>query len=148
MAYALSGVPAFGGLRGLHGLGGTFAPDCYIAKGGVDTLAAPLTASELAGFRTTYGAARVDPVAAICNQSASPRRCMGQNFLAGDFLGSGCKAEWQAWVGQKMAAQAAGAPLPAAPAYETEPDNTMLYVGAAALALVAVGGAVWLGKKR
>lgn len=137
---------AFAGLRGFGSLGGTFAPDCYLNTGKSDTLGKPLTDAEAASFRLTYGES-ANLVIAACNQSADPATCMGQNFLSKPFLGRPCQPEWRAWIQNKIIA--AGAP-PQAAALATqpvEPDNTLLYAGIGAAAVVAVGAVLLMRKK-
>ncbi len=131
------------------GLGGTFAPDSYLTSTGkADTLGAPLTAAELAAYQKTYGTDAANKIAAVCNQSASPRDCMGQFFLKDAYLGRTGKGDWITFINGKLAS-----PLPAPMAMLPPPapaaDNTMLYVGGAIVAAVVVGGVVLAtGKKK
>lgn len=142
MAYALAGL---GGLRGV-GLGGMFAPDCYIASGGADTLGKPQNGGS--GMQRKDVPASMLAIYDACEQSASPVTCWGQNATSSPFLGRPCQAEWRAWAAAKIAGQNVGSGPVQSMVFEEEPDNTMLYAGAAALALVGVAGAVYFAKKR
>lgn len=136
------------GLRGFGAFGGTFAPDCYLSspfnKG--DTLGKPISDVSAAAYRLQYGDS-ANLVIAACNQSADPTTCIGQNFLSKPFLGRPCQAEWRSWIQQKIVQ--AGAPPAAAlmATQPTEPDNTLLYAGVAAVAVVGIGAALMLRKK-
>jgi hypothetical protein len=143
VSYALAGLNGFGAF------GGTFAPDCYLSspynKG--ETLGKPMTATEIAGFMNTYGAAAT-PVIAACQQSADPKTCAGQYFLAKPFLGRPCKLEWIEWVRSKTAGGGVTATPPAQmPTVPIETDNTLLYAGIGAVAVVGIGAFFLLKKK-
>jgi len=132
------------------GLGGTFAPDCYLsATGKADILGTPLSPAILAGYNKKYGAQAVASIAAICNQSASPADCMGQYFLKDAFLGRPCKGEWISHINERKLAPLPAPALPSAVVSAPPADNTMLYVGGALAAAVVIGG-VFLatGKKK
>lgn len=139
------------GFRGFGAFGGAFAPDCYLSSTGkADSIGPPLTSAEIAGYRKTYGAASADKIASVCNQTTSPRDCMGQFFLRDPFLGRPCKGDWVTYVNGKMSPSAASpvfAPPPPPPPPPDAPDNTLLYAGIGAVAVVGIGAALMLSKK-
>ena len=141
MAYALAGL---GGLRGV-GLGGMFAPDCYIANGGADTLGKPQNGGS--GMQRKDVPPSMLAIYDACERSASPATCWGQKATSKPFLDRPCQGEWRAWAAAQVAGLGAAGPVQSM-VFEEEPDNTMLYAGAAALALVGVAGAVYFAKKR
>lgn len=134
------------GMAGV-GLGGMFAPDAVIAAGKPDVLGKPQNGGS--GMQRSQVAPSMLPVYDACERSADPVTCWGHNVLSKPFLGRPFQAEWRAWVAQQIAAQGAAPMVPyqqnVAP--EEPADNTMLYVGVGAAALVAIGAAVVLGKK-
>lgn len=141
---------AMAGFRGFGAFGATFAPDCYLSSPGNkgDMLGKPITDASAAAYRLQYGES-ANLVIAACNQSSDPLTCIGQNFLAKPFLGRPCQAEWRAWIQNKSVS--AGAPPAAAnmatqPMVE-EPDNTILYAGIGAVAVVGIGAVLMMRKK-
>lgn len=105
-----------------------------------------MTATEIAGFMNTYGAAAT-PVIAACQQSADPKVCAGQYFLAKPFLGRPCKLEWIEWVRSKTAGGGVTAAPPAQMPTVPIEDNTLLYAGIGAVAVVGLGAFFLLKKK-
>lgn len=134
-------------MSGLGAFGGTFAPDCYLAGGRPNMLGTPMSAAQAAAYTRQYGPS-AEAVVAICQQSADPVTCAAQNFLTKPFLGRPCQNEWRAWIQEKLVAGGASAAAAAQITAPPPPDNTMLYVGVGAVAVVGVGAALFFRKKR
>jgi len=143
---------AMAGFRGFGAFGATFAPDCYLSSPGNkgDMLGKPITPESAAAYRLKHGPV-ADLVIAACNQSSDPLTCIGQNFLSSPFLGRPCQNEWKAWIQSKIIS--AGVPSTVATAAVTmppmveEPDNTLLYAGIGAVAVVGIGAVLMMRKK-
>ncbi len=143
---------AMAGFRGFGAFGATFAPDCYLSSPGNkgDMLGKPITPESAAAYRLKHGSV-VDLVIAACNQSSDPLTCIGQNFSSAPFLGRPCQNEWKAWIQSKIVS--AGVPSTVATAAVTmppmveEPDNTLLYAGIGAVAVVGIGAVLMMRKK-